>query len=96
MGHYRKRLPVDGLGALDETQQKMVAEIQHWLAKGEPQSAMTYYVGDLGGDKRQIAYAWQVRKLMWNAMENGVVHLLQRRTGAVGSFEYFAVKRAVS
>jgi hypothetical protein len=97
MDHYyrgRPRATDSGLGKtcqLSEEQLTKVAEIHDWLINGGPRSKRIYYVGDLGSDVSP--FIDEVRALMWHAMENGVVHLFQRRTDKVGSFEYIAVKR---
>jgi hypothetical protein len=69
-----------------------VNELRTWLVNAAPCSVTVYYTGDLGGDP--TPFADEVRVLAWDAMRNGLVHLIQRRTKTIGMFEYVAIKRA--
>ena len=91
MTHYQKRPRPINLDKLGSDQAEKITHINDWLISSARGSRITYYVGDLGGDKED--FACKVRDLMWAAMENGVVYLFQRRTSKVGLFEYLAIKR---
>jgi hypothetical protein len=76
-------------------------ELRTWIVRARPEDELEYYRGFLTIDVNplgsRLAEAEQrglrrVKDCAWQASQNGLVHLLQRRHGP-NDYAYFAVRR---
>jgi hypothetical protein len=78
---------------LSDHEHKQIAELRQWIVHAEPASERVYYTGGLSADALSNQFVDEIRSIAWNAMQNGFLRLIQRRTNHLGIFDYVAIKR---
>jgi hypothetical protein len=69
-----------------------VRDVVEWLFKAEPGQKLEYHRGYMFGPERKKTRLSEIRRIVWESYESGIVTLVQKRHGDC-DYSYIAVAK---